>query len=239
MEKAMIKNLLEKYWQAETTVEEEQTLAAYFQGTNIDPGLQPYRDLFAYFEEELQVKPAPGFDARILQRLGIADTAPAVPAGTVPVMTAGPAPELASQAAPVRTFSLGFLSAAAAIAALVIGLFLLANVAYLVTLPLEAIQHASSDRVATAMLQTIFPTLGAALMAVSGFIFFGLLDTRNPTLIVLGILFGAIPHSLVYGTQAALIAEQFTPRMRYSGASIGYQLASIIAGGPAPLIAAS
>ena len=80
--------------------------------------------------------------------------------------------------------------------------------------------------------------LGAALMLVSGFIFFELLDTRNPALIVLGIVFGAIPHSLVYGTQASLIAEQFTPRMRYSGASIGYQLASIIAGGPAPLVAA-
>ncbi len=48
---------------------------------------------------------------------------------------------------------------------IVITLYLLANVAYLVTLPLEAIQHAPSDRVATAMLQTIFPTLGAALMA--------------------------------------------------------------------------
>lgn len=40
-----------------------------------------------------------------------------------------------------------------------------------------------------------------------------------------------------YGPQAALIAEAFTPRLRYSGASLGYQLASIIAGGPAPLIA--
>ena len=80
--------------------------------------------------------------------------------------------------------------------------------------------------------------LGAGLMVVSGFVFFGLLDTRNPTLILLGIIFGAIPHSIVYGTQASLIAEQFTPRMRYSGASIGYQLASIIAGGPAPLVAA-
>jgi hypothetical protein len=39
--------------------------------------------------------------------------------------------------------------------------------------------------------------------------------------------------------QAALIAEAFTPRLRYSGASLGYQLASIIAGGPAPLIAAA
>jgi len=80
--------------------------------------------------------------------------------------------------------------------------------------------------------------LGAGLMIAAGFAFFELLDTRNPVLIVLGIVQGAIPHSLLYGTQAALIAEQFTPRMRYSGASIGYQLASVIAGGPAPLIAA-
>ena len=80
--------------------------------------------------------------------------------------------------------------------------------------------------------------LGAGLMVAAGFAFFELLDTRIPALIVLGIVLGAVPHSLVYGTQAALIAEQFTPRMRYSGASIGYQLASIIAGGPAPLIAA-
>jgi len=55
-------------------------------------------------------------------------------------------------------------------------------------------------------------------------------------LVVLGVSLGAIPHAFQYGPQAALIAEQFTPRMRYSGASIGYQLASIIAGGPAPLI---
>ena len=78
---------------------------------------------------------------------------------------------------------------------------------------------------------------GAGLMVVTGFAVFGLIDTADPILVVLGIVLGAIPHSLVYGTQAALIAEQFTPRMRYSGASIGYQLASIIAGGPAPLIA--
>jgi hypothetical protein len=40
-----------------------------------------------------------------------------------------------------------------------------------------------------------------------------------------------------YGPQAALIAEAFTPRLRYSGASLGYQLASVVAGGPAPMIA--
>jgi hypothetical protein len=42
---------------------------------------------------------------------------------------------------------------------------------------------------------------------------------------------------MMYGPQAALIAEAFTPRLRYSGSSLGYQFASIIAGGPAPLIA--
>ena len=46
-----------------------------------------------------------------------------------------------------------------------------------------------------------------------------------------------LPHDIQYGPQAALIAEAFTPRLRYSGASLGYQLASIIAGGPAPIIA--
>jgi MFS family permease len=46
-----------------------------------------------------------------------------------------------------------------------------------------------------------------------------------------------VPLDMMYGPQAALIAECFTPRLRYSGTSMGYQLASITAGGPAPLIA--
>ena len=54
----------------------------------------------------------------------------------------------------------------------------------------------------------------------------------------LAIILSLIPHDMLYGPQAALIAESFTGRLRYSGASLGYQLASIIAGGPAPLIAA-
>jgi APA family basic amino acid/polyamine antiporter len=49
---------------------------------------------------------------------------------------------------------------------IVIGLYLLANVAYLVTLPFEAIQHAPADRVATATLNVIFPGLGATIMAI-------------------------------------------------------------------------
>jgi len=55
--------------------------------------------------------------------------------------------------------------------------------------------------------------------------------------VFIAIVLSLIPHDMQYGPQAALIAEAFTPRLRYSGSSLGYQLASIIAGGPAPLIA--
>jgi hypothetical protein len=51
------------------------------------------------------------------------------------------------------------------------------------------------------------------------------------------VILSLIPHDMLYGPQAALIAESFTGSLRYSGSSLGYQLASIIAGGPAPLIA--
>ena len=44
-------------------------------------------------------------------------------------------------------------------------------------------------------------------------------------------------HDIMYGPQAALISETFGTGVRYSGAGLGYQLASVIAGGPAPLIA--
>ena len=79
--------------------------------------------------------------------------------------------------------------------------------------------------------------LGAATTAVFGFIYFALLNTMVPGWIFLAIMLSLIPHDMMYGPQAALIAESFTPRLRYSGASLGYQLASIIAGGPAPIIA--
>ncbi|MBV9488809.1 MAG: MHS family MFS transporter [Verrucomicrobia bacterium] len=79
--------------------------------------------------------------------------------------------------------------------------------------------------------------IGAGANIVVSFVFFWLLNTVDVTAIFAAVLLAALAHSAVYGPQAALIAEQFTPRMRYSGASLGYQLASIIAGGPAPLIA--
>ena len=79
--------------------------------------------------------------------------------------------------------------------------------------------------------------IGAATIGVFGFVYFALLDTMVPGLVFLAIVLSLIPHAMQYGPQAALIAECFTPRLRYSGASLGYQLASIIAGGPAPLVA--
>jgi hypothetical protein len=65
-----------------------------------------------------------------------------------------------------------------------------------------------------------------------------MLDTAAASTVFIAIVISLIPHDMQYGPQAALIAEAFTPRLRYSGSSLGYQLASIIAGGPAPLIAA-
>ena len=79
--------------------------------------------------------------------------------------------------------------------------------------------------------------LGAALTGLFGFVYFAMLDTRAPALVFLAVVVSLIPHDMMYGPQAALIAECFTGRLRYSGASLGYQLASVIAGGPSPIIA--
>src|SRR5437899_6507335 len=79
--------------------------------------------------------------------------------------------------------------------------------------------------------------IGSVLVGVFGFVYFALLDTKVPALIYFAIALSLVPVMTCYGPQAALIAESFTPRLRYSGASLGYQLASIIAGGPSPFIA--
>jgi MFS family permease len=99
-----------------------------------------------------------------------------------------------------------------------------------VTIPLAG--HLS-DRIGRKRMYII----GAVATGIFGFIYFAMLNTTVPALIFLGIVLSFVPHDLMYGPQAALIAECFTPRLRYSGASIGYQLSSVISGGPAPLIA--
>jgi metabolite-proton symporter len=79
--------------------------------------------------------------------------------------------------------------------------------------------------------------IGAVAMAVFAFPYFALLDTRDPPLVLLAILLAPVIHDMQYGPQAAFIGESFPPRLRYSGSSLGYHLASITSGGPAPLIA--
>jgi MFS family permease len=76
--------------------------------------------------------------------------------------------------------------------------------------------------------------LGAMAWA---FAFFPLLDSERWTLIVLAAVGGLFFHALMYGPQAAFISELFGTRVRYSGASLGYQVAGIFGGALAPIVA--
>ncbi|MFG1684472.1 MFS transporter [Nonomuraea sp. NPDC049269] len=76
--------------------------------------------------------------------------------------------------------------------------------------------------------------IGAAVWA---FAFFPLLDTRSFPLIALAAIIALVTHAAMYGPQAAFIAELFSTRLRYSGASMGYQVAGIVGGALAPIIA--
>jgi MFS family permease len=78
---------------------------------------------------------------------------------------------------------------------------------------------------------------GAIGIAVWGYVFFALLDTRSFVLTTLAVTVGLLFHGAMYGPQAAFLSELFGTKVRYSGASVGYQLASILAGGLAPFIA--
>ncbi|MFI9843926.1 MFS transporter [Nonomuraea sp. NPDC051941] len=78
--------------------------------------------------------------------------------------------------------------------------------------------------------------VGAAVWA---FAFFPLLDTRSFPLIALAAVVALVTHAAMYGPQAAFIAELFSTRLRYSGASMGYQVAGIVGGALAPIIALS
>jgi len=79
--------------------------------------------------------------------------------------------------------------------------------------------------------------IGIVSTAIFAFPYFGLLNTKVAGMALLAIVISLIVHDMQYGPQAALIAENFGTNVRYSGAGLGYQLASVIAGGPAPLIA--
>ncbi|WP_060576035.1 MULTISPECIES: MFS transporter [unclassified Pseudonocardia] len=102
----------------------------------------------------------------------------------------------------------------------------------LITIPLAGLL---SDRVGR---RPVYLT-GAALMGAWAIPMFLLIDTANAWLVFLALLVGFTLHSLMYGPQAALYAELFPAEVRYSGASLGYQLATIFAGGLAPFIMTS
>ncbi|MBI5517330.1 MAG: MHS family MFS transporter [Deltaproteobacteria bacterium] len=78
---------------------------------------------------------------------------------------------------------------------------------------------------------------GALVMIPWVFVYYALLDTRVAWMALVAIVIAQPLHDIQYGPQAAVIAESFPAHVRYSGASLGYQLASITAGGPAPLVA--
>lgn len=108
MEYATVKALLDKYWEAETSLEEEAALAAYFRQPDVDARLEGFRGMFLYFEQEARVRPGEGFENRILEAVRRAD-------------------EAGNTGAPVRRLWRGVKRSVAAAAAvvLVIGLFLM------------------------------------------------------------------------------------------------------------------
>jgi MHS family shikimate/dehydroshikimate transporter-like MFS transporter len=80
---------------------------------------------------------------------------------------------------------------------------------------------------------------GAVFSALFVWPFFLLVDTGEPALLWLAIVLGVcVGHAAMYGPQASFFAELFGANVRYTGASLGYQLASVLGGGLAPLIAA-
>jgi metabolite-proton symporter len=80
---------------------------------------------------------------------------------------------------------------------------------------------------------------GVALALVLAVVFFPLLDTKSATMITLAIAAALTIHAMMYGPQAAFIAEQFPTRVRYAGASLAYTFAGIVGGGIAPLMFAT
>ncbi|WP_443079496.1 MFS transporter [Streptomyces sp. NBC_01717] len=68
------------------------------------------------------------------------------------------------------------------------------------------------------------------------FVFFGMVDGDSWGLLVLGVVVALVLHSLMYGPQAAFVAEQFSPRLRSTGSSLAYTLAGLIGGAIAPLL---
>jgi metabolite-proton symporter len=107
---------------------------------------------------------------------------------------------------------------------------LIAAAIHFVTIPMWG---ALSDRIGRKPVYLF----GAIGVGVWGFVFIALLNTKSFPLAVIGVIVGLLFHGAMYGPQSAFFSELFGTKVRYSGVSIGYQLASILAGGLAPIIA--
>ncbi|MET8679562.1 MFS transporter [Streptomyces sp. NPDC004647] len=106
---------------------------------------------------------------------------------------------------------------------------LLGNAAQLVALPFFA---ALSDRVGRRRVYAA----GVVALGIWAFPMFQLVDTKQFPLVVLALVGGVLCLSVAYGPQAALFAEMFSAEVRYSGASLGYQIAAVLGGGLAPFL---
>ena len=107
-------------------------------------------------------------------------------------------------------------------------------IASAIMVPIQFVFSAYSDRHGR---RGIF-MLGAALTAIWAFAIFPLVDTGNFYLIVLAIAGGLVFLAMMYGPQAAFFTELFSTEVRYSGATLGYQIGAIIGGAFVPTIAA-
>src|SRR5690606_21942955 len=112
----------------------------------------------------------------------------------------------------------------------VLGAVMIGAAVHLVVIPLWGI---ASDRVGRKPIYL----LGAAGVGVWAFVFIALLNTGDFALTTVAVVGGLVFHGAMYGPQAAFLSEMFGTKVRYSGVSVGYQLASVVAGGLAPVIA--
>ncbi|OXM46641.1 MFS transporter [Amycolatopsis alba] len=116
------------------------------------------------------------------------------------------------------------LSRGAGLAAVMIG-----SAFQLVLMPLFG---ALSDRISRRKMY-LFATIAAGIWP---FVFFPMVSGGSFAMLAIGIVFALVIHAALYGPQAALVTEQFSPRLRYTGSSLAYTLAGVIGGAPAPLL---
>jgi MHS family shikimate/dehydroshikimate transporter-like MFS transporter len=116
---------------------------------------------------------------------------------------------------------------------LILGAIALGATVELVTIPFFG---ALSDRIGRRPVYM----LGCLAAIIWSFPIFWAIETRNPTIVLAGFVIGmSVGHGIMYGVQASFLSELFPANLRYSGSSLGYQLAAPIGGGLVPLIAAA